>query len=318
MSLLQDAARYEEQHWRNRLSGWRRQAARDYLGQLGKVVGLLVLSLLLLDGARRDVSHGFASVVAVTGGATLQTASGKSAPAPSFVGQSYSLGDTLATDGTGTVIVAFPDGSVVQLGPLSQLRLSQSDAFRNGRRLRHFQLMSGSALTYGSSDLTTSFTVPGSDKTAQKNGGFAFDTRRGFSPSSPSALGRYAAKPGFLVGLERVAWWPLDTLLGQLGIMGSGTLLTTDNQRRDACSTTCVALQQALRNMPSLPVNEPLALETFGLTADELSAAQRVVAGPTVLIEQAGANFIAVVRARDSAGTVFKITPQGVQAQPQK
>lgn len=318
MSLLQDAARYEEQHWRNRLSGWRRQAARDYLGQLGKIVGLLVLSLLLLDGARRDVSHGFASVVAVTGGVTLQTASGKSAPAPSFVGQSYSLGDTLVTDGTGTVTVAFPDGSIVHLSPLSQLRLSQSDAFRNGRRLRHFQLTSGSALLYGSADLTTSLVVPGSDKTAKKKGGFAFDARQGFSPGSPSALGRYAAKPGFLVGLERVAWWPLDTLLGQLGIMGSGTLLTTENQRRDACRTTCVALQKALRTMPSLPINEPLALETFGLTADELSAAQKAVAGPSVLIEQAGANFIAVVRARDSVSTVFKVTPQGIQAQLQK
>ncbi|WP_395141276.1 FecR domain-containing protein [Armatimonas sp.] len=318
MSLLQDAARYEEQHWRNRLSGWCRQAARDYLGQLGKVVGLLVLSILLLDGARRDVSHGFASVVAVTGGATLQTARGKSAPAPSFVGQSYSLGDTLVTDGTGTVTVVFPDGSVVQLSPQSQLRLSQSDAFRNGRRLRHFELTSGSALVYGSADLATRFVVPGSDKTAQKNGGFAFDVRRGLSPGSPSALARYAAKPGFLVGLERVAWWPLDTLLGQLGIMGSGTLLTTDNQRRDACRRVCLDIHKALSGASNLPTGQPLPLEMFGLSAEPQSTGKSAIAGPNVILTQAGGNFIALVRARDSVGTVFKITSQGVQAQQQK
>ena len=315
MSLLQDAANFEEQHWRNRLSGWRRQAARDYLGQLGKVAGLLSLSILMLDGARRDISHGSASVVAVTGGATLQTGSGKSAPAPSFVGQSYSLGDTLVTDVTGSVTLAFADGSVVRLGPQSQLRLSQSDAFRNGRRMRHFQLPFGSVLVYGPNDLATGFVVPGSEKTVQKKGGFAFDTRHGYTVGSPSSLAHFAPRTGFLAGIERVIWWPLDTLLGKLGIMGRGTLFTTDSQRRRACRTACVTLQRALGASAGLAIGQPLPLESFNLAAEDLSAAKKAIAGPTVVIEQAGPNFLARVRARDSAGTVFKITPQGVQEQ---
>lgn len=311
MSLLQDAANYEEQHWRNRLGGWRQQAARDYLAQIGKVTALIVLTVLLLDGARRDISHGTASVAAFTPASTLQTASGKSAPAPSFIGQSLSLGDTLTTDMMGSATLAFPDGSVVQVEPNSQLRLLQSDSFRNGVRLRQFQLLQGSALVYGPSALQTSF-LTSSGKTLRRAGSFHIDSKHGISVNNGSSVTRFAVRPGTLVGIERAVWWPLDTLLGKLGIMGAGTILTTDSQRRATAREVARALQKALISNTSIPAGDAVALDAFGLRDELQTQAQRVIRGPYLTVRRTGAHFVATLTVRDSVGTTLTLTESQV------
>lgn len=312
MSLLQDAANYEEQHWRNRLGGWRQQAARDYLAQIGKVTALIIVTILLLDGARRDISHGSATVVAFTPSSTLQTASGKSAPAPSFIGQSLGIGDTLTTDTIGSATLAFPDGTVVQLEPQSQLRLLQSDAFRDGTGQRQFQLVQGSALVYAPSHFTTGF-VTGAGKVFQKAGSFHIHAERGISVESGSSLGRYAVKQGSLAGLERVVWWPLDTLLSKLGIMGAGTLLTTDSQRRDTCREVAHELQKALISNTAIPSGEGVSIESLGLRPEVQAQAQRSLIGPYLALSRTGAHFTARFTARDSSRTVFTVTESQIQ-----
>ncbi len=311
MSLLQDAAEYEERHWGNYLTCMRGQAARDYLSQVGKVLLLILLAVLLLDGARRDLSHGSASVVAFTPGATLQTLKGKSAP--SFIGQSFNLGATLATDTTGTVTLAFFDGSVIQLSPGSQLRLTQSDAFRNGQRRRLFELTSGSALVYAPPTLETHFATP-AGLSGTKSGSFRFDSQQGVLPDGASALTRYTTKPGLFVRLEKAVWWPLDFVLGKVGIMGAGTLLKTDSQRRDDANTASRALQRALiQNTVALPMGRELSLEQSGLSGDALKQAQSALAGPIFVLTPGGGGFVARVMARDSAATVFTITATRVE-----
>jgi hypothetical protein len=308
MSLLQDAANYEEQHWRNRLSGWRRQAARDYLGQLGRVVVLILLAILLLDGARRDVLHATASVVAVKGGATLQTASGKHAPAPSFVGQSYSLGDTLATDATGSVTLAFPDGTVIGLGPKNSLQQTQSSAYRNGLRSRWFAVGDGPLQVYNPSDSRIALINP-------KGGGIlggGSTNNKFFGGSAAANLARYSVKPNALTGLERAVWWPLDTLLGKLGVMGLGTFRGTDSQRRDECQQICLALQKVLpTTSPSTSGLVPLA--SLGLSSELTELGSRCVSGPYVLIARTGPGFMVQLTARDSQETEFTVTAQGIK-----
>ena len=316
MSLLQEAAEYEERHWSNYLTRLRSQAARDYLSQIGRVLLLILLAALLLDGARRDMAYGAASVVAFTPGSALQTASGKSAP--SFIGQSFAQGDTLSTDTTGSVTLAFLDGCVVRLSPGSQLRLTQSDAFRNGRRRRQFELTSGSALVYAPNHLETRFATPTGVR-GMKGGSFRFDSQRGVLPDGASAITRYAHKPGLFVRIERAVWWPLDFVLSKVGIMGAGTLVKTDSQRRDDAHTACVALQRALiSHTATLPVGKELPLEQSGLTGDALKQAQSSLAGPSFILAPGGGGFVATVTARDSAATDFTVTPSRIDAVKKK
>ena len=200
MSLLQDAAAYEERHWSNYLTRIRSQAARDYLSQIG--------AWLPWSCSRPCYSMVPAAISGMprapwwpsVAGAALQTASGKSAP--SFKGQSFGPGDSLTTDATGSVTLTFLDGSVVQLAPNSQLRLTQSDSFRNGQQRRQFQLASGSALVYGPANLETRFATP-HGATAVKKGSFAFAVSRGVSVDSGTSLVRYAVQPGALARVER-------------------------------------------------------------------------------------------------------------------
>jgi hypothetical protein len=310
MSLLQDAAEYEKNHWNNYLTRIRSQSARDYLSQVGKVIGLLILTGLLLDGARREVLHSNGSVVAFSPGASLQTAKGTNSP--SFVGQSFSLGSSFSTDATGSVTLAFLDGSVVEIGPRSQLTLMQSDAFRNGQKRRQFQLSSGSARVLASPETETRF-VAADGTLGSKKGSFLFTVGRGVSADSAPGLARHAIKPSFLQSIERGVWWPLDTLLSKLGVMGAGTILTTDSQRLDACRTACVALQKALISSgASLPQGKELSLESAGLSGDALTQAQTVIRGPSFILAQSGSNFVATVVARDSAGTKLQITPREI------
>jgi hypothetical protein len=311
MSLLQDAAEYEKNHWDNYLTRIRSQSAHDYLSQVGKLIGLLILTGLLLDGARRETLHSSSFVVAFSPGARLRTTKGTSSP--SFVGQSFSRGSSFSTDATGRVTLAFRDGSVVELGPRSQLTLMQSDAFRNGQKRRQFQLSSGSARVLASPETETRF-VTAEGIVGSKKGSFLFTVGRGVSADSAASLARHALKPSFLQSIERGVWWPLDTLLSRLGIMGAGTILTTDSQRRDACRTAGVALQKALISSgASLSPGKELSLESAGLSGDALTQAQAAIRGPGFVLVQSGSNFVATVVARDSAGTRFALTPQGIQ-----
>jgi hypothetical protein len=309
MSLLQDAANYEEQHWRNRLSGWRRQAARDYLGQIGKIAVLLVLTVLLLDGARRDITHSTAHVVAVTGGVTLQTANNTHAPAQSFVGQTYALGDTITTDATGTVTLAFSDSTVIQLGPNNQLQQTQSDSYRTGIRRRYFQTGVGPLQIHNPSNVKLTLAASNGGGIEMGGGGMS---NAYFGSNNAASLARYATRPGFLEGVERIVWWPLDLILGKLGVMSRGTLLGTDSQRLQDAQTICKALQKTIPTQTSLVTGKPIPLDSLGLSADELELAKQAITGGTITLKSAGPGFVARLKVHDSMESVLEVTAQNI------
>ena len=125
MSLLDDAAHFEDRRWRRRLASWRQDAAILYLKRVGTLLGGLVLLFLLIDGCRRDLAHGSGTVRAFQLGASLQTSRGSLSPC--FLGQSVAVGDTVQTDGRSTVTIAFTDGTVLHLLPDTQVQLVQSE-----------------------------------------------------------------------------------------------------------------------------------------------------------------------------------------------
>jgi hypothetical protein len=272
------------------------------------------LSTLLLDGARRDLIQGTGTVVAVAGGATLQTASGKHAPAPSFVGQTFAPGDTLTTDSTGTVTVAFPDSLVVQLGPHNQLRQTQSTAYRTGTRSHWFQTGSGLVRTYNPKDVVVAL-VNASGSGAIGGGSLAFG---GKAPARAQELARYSTQPSVFERIETVLWWPLDTALGRLGITTRGTFQGTDSQRRDECRAVCRGLMTILPTAAGLPEGSLIPVESLSLPETLLPQAQRSIAGPYIVLARRGSSFLAQVTARDSEGTTFTVTTQGVQEKRKK
>ncbi|WP_309714351.1 hypothetical protein [Armatimonas sp.] len=309
MSLLQDAAEYEKNHWNNYLTRIRSQSARDYLSQVGKVVGLLILTGLLLDGARRDLTQSTGTVVAVKGGVILQIASNKRPPSPSFIGQTFSQGDTLTTDATGTVNIAFPDGIVVQLGPHNQLRSLQSSTYRNGKQNRWLQTGTGPIQFYNPRDVWVAL--------IQTNGGGAMgggtQNNAFFGSSGAKALAPYSQNLGFFGSLEKAAWWPLDFLLSKFGVMHRGTIQSTDSQRLDEAKSIARTLQATLPSAAGLPQGTLIPLSNLGLSTEQLTKAQQCLAGPVLTLQQRGKNFVAEVTVRNSVGTRLRITPQGIQ-----
>lgn len=304
MSLLRDAANFEDRRWRNRLSDWRRDAAVHHLRRVGQVFGGLSLLFLLVDGARRDASHGTATVSAFQPGAIVQTERGTRVPC--FVGQAFSLGDSLLTDDTSSVTVAFPDGSVLQIPARSQVTLSQSDAFRNGRRFRYFTLLRGEALLYAPKEIETGFSLPGVPLQTRQ-GSFRFEEKLGAVVSaSTAALGRFSVKPGALVGLERLLWLPGDFVLSHLGVGSLGTLSGTDAQRKEECRKVASQLQKRFRAQP--PSAGAYSLDILNLEQEDSARARASVKGLLVEVRQGGRDFVAQLTARDSAATRFRIT----------
>lgn len=311
MSLLQEAAEKEDRRWGNYLTRIRSQAARDYLSQVGRVTALIVIGVLLADGARRDLLHGLGTVVSVSGGVTLQTASGKSAPAQSFVGQSVGLGDSLTTAADGNVTVTYLDGTVARLGPSNQLRQTQSTSFRNGSSSRWFQTGSGPLQLYNPNP--RAFIALVNPNGGAILGGGSTSGGSYFAGSSVTTLSRYSVKQGALVGLERAVWWPLDALLGKIGVSNRGTLTSTDSQRRSECRSIALGLQKVLPTATGLPEGSVIALSQLSLPTALQQSAEKAVEGPYLLLKHRGVNFSAQLTARDSERTVFTITPQGVQ-----
>lgn len=310
MSLLQDAAAFEDNRWQRRLRDWRRDAAIAHLRRVGGLLGGFLLAFLLFDGARRDAAHGTATVVALQGNAALQTAKGKLAP--SFVGQNYSVGDSLTTDDTGTVTLAFLDGSVLQVAPRSQVTLVQSDSFRNNHRYRLFSVLTGKATVYATGFHFTRFIGPNLKlETRQLSCQFTASSGITSLPAA-SRLAKYSAKSTTLIRLENALWAPGNALLNAIGIMGSGTLFGTDSQLKADCLSVGKALQAATKQNPELLAsNRWVPLESLNLPTQTLTLARRCVVGPAV---QASGGVL-LFTARDARATYYSVTPTGVHAQ---
>lgn len=309
MSLLQDAAAFEDNRWQRRLRDWRRDAAIAHLRRVGGLLGGFTLAFLLFDGARRDAAHGTATVVALQGNAALQTAKGKLAP--SFIGQSYSVGDSLTTDDTGTVTLAFPDGSVLEVAPRSQVALVQSDSFRNSRRYRLFSVLTGKATVYATGFHFTHFIGPNL-KLETRQLSCQFTAPGGItSLAAASRLAKYSIKNSTLIRLENALWAPGNALLNAAGVTGSGTLLGTESQLKADCHTVGKALQAAIKQNPELLASDRwIPLESLSLPAQTLTLARRCVVGPVVRVATGGLFFTA----RDARNTYYVVRPTGVYA----
>ena len=308
MSLLQDAAAFEDNRWQRRLRDWRRDAAIAHLRRVGGLLGGITLGFLLFDGARRDALHGTATVVALSGNAALQTAKGKLAP--SFIGQSFSVGDALVTDSTGVVTLAFPDGTVLEVAPNTQLALLQSDSFRNSRRYRLFSVLTGKATVYATGLHFTHFAGPNL-KLETRQLSCQFTTPGGItSLPTASRLAKYSTKNTTLIQLENALWAPGNALLNAAGITESGTLFGTASQRKADCLTVGKALQAAIKQNPELLAsNRWIPLESLSLPEQTLSLARRCVVGPVVRVADATLFFTA----RDARATPFVVTSTGVR-----